>query len=265
MFSCTQDITRREINLKKRLAPTIAVFFMLFVSLMAVLVALPDTTRAEDFNKPGYALIASPQFGDVSHGREALKLRNYLVDKGWTDDRIILLGKWTGKNYVDGAATKENIEDGINQIALQASEDDIVFIAILDHAHEGDDGHVYFRTGDAGDPVYMKDTEFGNQLDQITDFRYMVVYVASPFSGNFVEGLEAENRLVLSDCDIGETYDVTLRNSFYKALTRNSADFNDDDEISIEEAHKWMEKKLYRFDLDPIMSDFDETEDCFLY
>ena len=239
----------------------ISVFFMISLGALAMLAVVPQEADAIDFDQPGYALIAAPKFGEVSHANEALKLRDYLVDKGWGDDRIIFLGKWT-KDYADGIATKENIKAGVDEIAKKATSDDIVFIAILDHATEGPDGHIYFRTGDSTEETYVKDTEFEGWMDSITNFRHMVIYVASPYSGNFVDGLGGDYRIILSDCGVDQTYKAG-ENTFYKALTEAKADLDSDGKISIEEAYGWMEDKKRK--LDPMFSDFDESEDCFLF
>ena len=248
--------------MRKKLITLASIFCMLSIGIMSLLVVTITPAIATDFDQPGYALIAAPKFGEVSHANEALKLRTYLVDKGWSDDRIIFLGKWTDKDFVDGKATKANIEDGIDEIALMATDADIVFIAILDHAQDGNDGHIYFRTGDTTDETYVKDTEFAGWMDDIPHFRHLVIYVASPYSGNFVEPLEGDYRIVLSDCAEDQVYKAG-ENTFYKALTKTDADTDDDGKISIEEAYDWMEDKKKK--LDPQLSDFDETEDAYLY
>jgi len=238
----------------------VSMLVVLSLGMLSLLVVTP-ANQAEDFDQPGYALIAAPKFGANAHSNEALDLRDYLIDKGWDDDRIILLGKWTNKDYVDGTATKANIQDGIDDIAAVATDDDLVFVAVLDHAQDGNDGHIYFRTGDDTE-TYIQDDEFAGWIDDITNFRYLVVYVASPYSGTFVEGMDGDNRIVLSDCAADQLYTAGAI-SFYKGLTKSEADTDNDSEISIEEAHAWMEDQKKK--LDPQMADYDETEDVFLY
>ena len=248
--------------MRKKLITLLSIFCMLTVGILSLLVVTTTpVATAADFDQPGYALIAAPKFGEVSHANEALKLREYLTGKGWTDDRIIFLGKWTNKDFVDGTATKANIEDGIDEIALMATDDDIVFIAILDHAQAESDG-IYFRTGDSTDETYVKDSEFAGWIDDMPHFRHLVIYVASPYSGNFVEPLEGDYRIILSDCAVDQVYKAG-ENTFYKALTKTDADADSDGKISIEEAYDWMEEKKRK--LDPLLSDFDESEDAFLY
>lgn len=244
----------------KALSLTI-VFLMLSVGSFALLSTGSQEASAADFDDPGYALIAAPRFGNVFHCNEALKLRSYLLDKGWSDDQIILLGNWN-KDYVDGKATKDNIKEGLEDINDVATDSDIVFVAILDHATEGEDGHIYFRTGDTTDETYVKDTEFQGWIDDLESYSHLVVYVASPYSGNFVEGLEGSKRIILSDCGIDETYRIGWA-CFYHGLTKSTADSNNDGKISIEEAYEWMEDRKRH--LDPLMSDFDEDEECFLF
>jgi len=255
--------TRKEAKtMAKKFITLMSVFFMLVAGFFSLLVVTTTpVATATDFDQPGFALIAAPKFGEVSHANEALKIRDYLIGKGWDDARIIFLGKWTNKDFVDGTATKANIRDGIDEIALMATDDDIVFIAILDHAQAENDG-IYFRTGDITDETYVKDTEFAGWIDDIPHFRHLVIYVASPYSGNFVEPLEGDYRIVLSDCAVDQVYKAG-ENTFYKALTKIDADTDDDGMISVEEAYDWMEEKKKK--LDPLLSDFDESEDAFLY
>ena len=245
---------------KKTLALVSCIGILLAGMIPMLLLAPP--VQGTDFEEPGYALIAAPKFGTVSHANEALKLREYLVDRGWSDDQIIFLGKWTDKDFVDGKATKENIEAGIDEIGLKATENDIIFIAVLDHGQDGNDGHIYLRAGDITDETYIKDTEFQGWVDDIETFRHQVIYIASPYSGNFVSIFEGKNRIVLSDCGIDQVYKAG-EISFYKALTESKADIDNDGKVSIEEAYEWMEDKKRK--LDPQLSDFDEDADCFLF
>lgn len=233
----------------------------LFPTILAILVmatafgplfAVTDTVEATELTGPGFALIAAPIFGINDHLDEAEDLRDYLLDNGWNDQQIYFLTDST-ESYVDGDATKENIEDALDDIALLAGPDDIVFIAVLDHAYSDQDGHTYFRTGDLGDPVYIKDTEMGDWLDDITDFSTMVVEISSPYSGGFVEECKGDDRIVIADCSASQTY-TSCEYTFAQALVEPLADDDQNGVITVEEAYEYMEDTMVN--QDPVIYDY---------
>ena len=57
----------------KKILTLMSVFLMLVVGILSLLVVTTTPAAGTDFDQPGYALIAAPKFGDVSHGNEALK------------------------------------------------------------------------------------------------------------------------------------------------------------------------------------------------
>ena len=227
-----------EKNMSKTLMAIASMFFVITLGISSFFVVSPSV-EATDLEGPGYALIAAPSFGTSNHIAEAEDLRDYLLDRGWSDERIIFLADSTEK-YVDGDATKTEIEDAIDEIALGSTQDDIVFIAILDHAQGDAQGNSYFRTGDPGDPTFMSDTEFAGWVDDIENFRTMVIYISCPYSGGFVEELEGDYRIVISDADVGQSY-TEGEYSFYQALTETEADDDGDGKVSVEEAYRYME------------------------
>jgi len=243
---------------KNKLQALVGVTLMLTLAITSMIAVSPEA-KATDFDGPGYALIAAPQFGLDSQVDEAKNLRNYLIDHGWSDERIIFLAD-LNESYVDGDATKSEIENATNEIALSATSSDLVFIGIMDHAQEID-GHSYFRTGDVGDPTYIKDTEFANWVDDIQNFETMVIYISSPYSGGFVSELEGNYRIVISDCGENQTY-TTSEYTFYEALTEPQADSDGDGKISVEEAYTWMED--YMQVQDPVIYDYQKDDEVFL-
>ena len=224
----------------KILSTTLAILFMALA--FSPLLAVTTPAGGTELTGPGFALIAAPIFGFNDHLQEAEDLRDYLLDNGWTDEQIIFLTDST-ESYVDGDATKENIEDALDDIALLSGPGDLVFVAILDHAVEGEDGHTYFRTGDIGDPVYIKDSELDDWLDDIEDFSTMIVEISSPYSGGFVQELKGQNRIIIADCGASQTY-TSCEYSFAQALVEPLADEAQNGQISVEEAYEYMEDTM---------------------
>jgi len=233
----------------------VSTFVLIAVGVFALFM-VPPQAEATELEAPGYALIAAPVFGLNDHLDEAENLRSYLLAHGWTDESIIYLAD-SSETYMDGDATKDAIEDAIADIANDATENDIVFISVLDHAQKGEDNHTYFRTGDPGDPTYFSDTEFAGWVDDITDFSTMVIYISCPYSGGFVSELEGEGRIVIADCGATQTY-TSCEYTFYQALTEEDADTDEDGKVSVEEAYTYMED--YMEVQDPVIYDYQDEE-----
>ena len=253
--------------MRKRLITLASIFCMLSIGIMSVFAICPFA-QAEDFDQPGYAVIAAPKYGGTTHIEEAKNLRSYLIDKGWTDDRIIFLADFDA-SYVDGPAGKDDIFDAVtDDLPLLAGPDDLVFIAILDHAQDRNNGHTYFRTSEPGDDddeeetEYIKDKSIDKKVDKVETFGTMVVYISSPHSGGFVLELKANKRIIIADCQQDETY-TTREYTFYEALTEPLADTDGDGKVSIEEAYTHMEDSMT--DQTPEIYDYKTDEDSFLF
>lgn len=249
--------------MRRKLLTLASVFFMLSVSMLS-LCSLPGA-EATELEPPGWALIAAPCYGESTHIDEAKELRDYLLDHGWTDDRIIFLADWDA-DYVDGTAYKADIKDAIkNNIAKESTEDDIVFLAVLDHATERDNGHVYFRTSDPDEEdetAYIKDTRLAKWVSKITNFDTMVIYISSPHSGGFVDELEDNCRIVIADCQQEQSY-TQREYTLAEALQAKKADTDKDGRITVEEAYAYMEVKMTL--LDPEIYDYQTDEQWCLY
>ena len=194
------------------------------------------TAGAADLDH-GWAIIAAPGYEDSQHKGEAQNLYAYLIDQGWGDDNIIFLGDGTA-SYDDGEATIDNFEDAIDFVSLHSSAEDVVLVAVLDHAVEGDDGSYYLRFGDDLDEE-MKDTELDQQLDEIEDFSVMIVDIAGPYSGGIGAVVRDDDRLVIADCAEDESYRMS-EYTFSEALTDEDGDLDGDGKVAVEEAHAYM-------------------------
>jgi len=205
-----------QTDAKKVRVTIVSLFFLLTLGFSSPFSISTSTKETAELERPGYALIAAPVFGSNDHIDKAKDLRNYLLDRGWIDERIFFLAD-SSEFYIDGNATKSGIKDTIEDIALDSTSNDLVFIAILDHAQDGE-GTTYFRTGDTDNPTNISDTEFAGWVDGITNFSTMTIYIRSPYAGGFVEELEGDKRIVISDCEENQSY-TEGGFSFYEALT----------------------------------------------
>ncbi len=203
---------------------------------LAAFVGIADEASATDLD-PGWAIIVGLNDGSVDHTQEAMNLRSYLLERGWDDEQIIFLCPGD-MPYIDGYPTKRNFKRAINHVARVSTSDDLVFIAVLDHGVDGEDGKYYLRFGEDLDR-YMSDRRFGRRLDRIENYRTMVVDIAGSYSGAFIDNAEGNNRIVVADCSPTETY-LESEYSFYEALTDMTADTDYDGQVSVEEAYALM-------------------------
>jgi len=209
----------------------------LVLNLVLILFAsMAYDTGATDLDH-GWAIIVGPGNAASVHQKEAENLYSYLVERGWDENRIILLSE-KNKDIRDGTPTKDEFVKAMNYVNKACNGDEVVFIAVMDHAVEGDDGDYFLRFGKQLDE-YMSNTEFGECLDKIQNYRAMVVDIAGPYSGGFISLAIGDERLIVSDCSATEWYKKS-EYSFYEALTDMDADLDGDKKVSVEEAHAYM-------------------------
>ncbi len=222
---------------------------------LAVFAVMAHRSAATDLDH-GWAIIVSSGNSNSVHGQEAKDLRTYLVERGWDDEHIIYLD-WGGQYYVDGDPTQAAFEDAIDFVDQVSTVDDVVFIAVLDHGVDGGSDDYFLRFGKKLDE-YMSDTEFAAQLDSIDNYRTMVVDIAGSYSGGFIDEASADDRIIVTDCDVDEEYKKS-EYSFYEALTNMDADLDYDGKVSVEEAHAFMQASMYN--TTPQIDDPDPDED----
>jgi len=233
-------------------ALSIGVISLLFVTFFSGVV---QTASATDID-PGWAIIVGLKDDNLDHMQEAMDLRTYLIERGWNDDQILFLC-YGDMSYIDGEPTKKNFRAAIKYIDKVSTDNDIIFISVLDHGVDGGDGHYYLRFGENLDQ-YMKDTRFGSQIDRIDHYRTMIIDIAGPYSGAFIEHTEADDRIIVADCDSDEFY-RTSEYTFSEALTDEDADTDGDGKVSVEEAHALMLESMDG--TTPQLSDPDDDDD----
>jgi hypothetical protein len=233
-------------------ALAICLFALMVLTVMAGLV---EDSSATDLDH-GWAVIVGPGNSNAVHTQEAKNLRTYLLDKGWDDEHILYLD-YGNVNFRDGEPTKEEFVKAIEYINMVCTDDEVVFIAVMDHAVEGENGEYYLRFGKKLDQ-YMSDTEFGQCLDSIEHYKAMVIDIAGPYSGGFIPMARENDRLIVTDCDSSEYYKKS-EYSFYEALTDPDADLDGDAKVSVEEAHAFMIASMNRSS--PQIVDPDPQED----
>lgn len=201
------------------------------------IVITPTKTKADYLDEEGWAIIAAPPDTRIDTLLEVLALRSYLKEHGWRDSHIIFLIDEKDWYFVDGDATKANIKKGIEYIAKHATNNDTVFIGILNRGSKGKD-YSYFETKDG----ILKDSDLGKWIDWIK-CKEMVIEISASYSGGFIDDCKGNNRLIV--CSHAENQ-FTLFN-FYRlsrGLKSTDADIDNNGRISVEEAHLYEKKNI---------------------
>lgn len=215
-------------NGRKPIILTIAI--MLLGTMMAFPIAMPEESTN---NGTAYALIAAPYFPEDNPDPriEAQNIRNWMLNNGWNDEQIIFLADDLNANYIDGTASKENIQSAINQIKSSATVNDKVIIIVLDHGEIGKIDSIFkTRTGN----IY--DYELGDWLNGI-NYKEMFIEVSADYSGGFLNYVQGDNRVVVSSHQYDEFSNYN-EYSLYNGLI-NGNDLNQDGKISIQESHNY--------------------------
>ncbi len=143
---------------------------------------------------------------------------------------------------VDYAATKSNITDVFNQLAVKLTSNDNLFIFTTDHGNKGPNLCLW-------DGELMNDIEFAKEVDKV-NAGYMSILMIQCYSGGFIDKLAKKNRVIMTAASGDETaWSNTYYNHGYflmpwiAALTgmdingkEVNADANNDGKISMCEA-----------------------------
>lgn len=102
---------------------------------------------------------------------------------------------------INGAATKTNISNGFSNFANNLSEDDHLFVFVIDHGGSVDGISNSYICLWNNEKLY--DYELDNMLDNI-DAGYMSVVLGQCFSGGFVDNLAQTGRVIMTACSGNE-------------------------------------------------------------
>lgn len=208
------------------------VVFACLVVLTTTLTAGLPRVEATTLDSEGWTLIIAPTHEGGHTQEDALAFRDYLLEHGWDDERIIFLTDGLNESFVDNSATVQNIIDAMNYIAENANEHDLVVIIVLDRGvYSGES--TTFQANDGN----ISDSEFGTWLNNIT-YREMVVCFSFNYSGGFIEECKGSDRLVITshsatESTVDNTYNLT------RGLSTPKADADNDGTITVEEAHNY--------------------------
>lgn len=212
--------------------------FLAVAVIMTMFVAVkPMETEGDHLDEGGYALLAAPGFIGPDIELEIQALRSYLLSHGWTDDNIIFLIDDKNWGYVDGDATRANIQNGIAYIAQHSTSSDTVFIGVLDRATDGIEC-TYFETSIG----IFTDDDLGGWIDEIT-CNQMVIEISSIYSGGFIEECKGDDRLIVCSHEEGQSTEPNLYR-LSRGLTTMDADTDNDGRVSVEEAHAYEEENM---------------------
>ena len=151
------------------------------------------------------------------------------------------------ENLYDLSNQKNNSEiftEAIDDISKKTDVNDIVFIHLGGH---GDKGRFQFKE----DEKVVSYQWMNEKLEKINS-KFMIVNVASCYSGSAIEYLESNNRIIGTVCSADELGTFGWSANILKAFSNPMADKNGNHFVSIGEAHDWAQSENTIYDpLDP--------------
>ena len=178
-----------------------------------------------------WAVIVATDETGTAQVDEGWALHNWLIGHGWEDDHITFLADHQG---ADDEPTLDNIEDAIKAVGSVSDEDSLVFIAVLDD-QQYSDGHVYFHASDG----LLSEVQLGSWVNEITTYGKMGIEVSGRYTGAFLAPLSGTHRVIVTSH--AGTEDADTNNYLLSVgLGMSGADYNDDDHVSLQEAHAYQ-------------------------
>ncbi len=208
-----------------------------FTALMLLSLGMPAGGAVElDSKDHAYAVIFAVREGEDSAPiEEGWAMHNWLIAHGWLDSHITFLADHAS---ADGQATKENLQGAIADVASEATSESKVLIGVLDHG-TWINGHCYIQATDG----LISGTELDSWLDDIADYKTMVIELSSRYSGAFISDVSGPNRLIVTSHTYSESY---TPNHFLlsEGLSDPGADTSGDGYVSVQEAFAHQYNKI---------------------
>ena len=193
-------------------------------------------------------IITGPTVGEDAEEqfREwSLSLHDALAeDYGYADDAILLLyadgpQSVPDEPRIDGAATREDIIDGLNELRDELSPGDQLTLFLIGHGSgEGEEAKFNIRGPDfTGD-------EFATLLDEFGQQNLVIVNTSSS-SYSFSASLSGEGRVVISATRSDtEKYDPVFSRYFIEALAGRNGDRDKNNRVSMLEAFNYAKASV---------------------
>lgn len=199
---------------------------LIATALVALALGAPAAGALESRDDAWAVIFATETDGSSGQIAEGWALHNWLLGHGWMESHVVFLADHPG---ADGAPTKENLQGAISSVGQKSDSNSLVFIAVMDHGHEGQ-GQYYFDAQNG--PI--SNSQLGDWMNGIT-CKKMVVEVSFRYSGGFIQSLSGANRVVISSHTSSQS---CMPNNFLlsEGLGAASADGNGDGCVSVQEA-----------------------------
>ena len=194
-----------------------------------------------------FLLIVVGLAGDPEHGATFHKWGTQLAESsarlGVPPERLAYLvdAPGEGDKHVTGKSTREEIGKAFDNIAKQATPEDVVFVTLIG-----------FGTAQGGDAKFnlpgpdMTPMDFDAQLKKLPTKQIVFVNTASA-SGPFVEALSGPGRTIVTATRNGaETYATVFGGYFIDALTSDAADADKNKRITVLEAFTYAKNEVAR-------------------
>lgn len=193
-------------------------------------------------------VIVSGLAGDQAHRdkfhRWAVSFIDAAQDRfGIPEERIAYLAESESiaPDRIDGKSTKENIQQVLTDMALEAAPGETVFILLIGHgSFQGEESRLSLPGPD------MSSADFAKTLDQFTAQLVALVNTTSA-SGDFIKDLSAPNRtIVTATASPFERNETIFGQYFVEAFVEDVADVDKDERISLLEAFEYARHEVVR-------------------
>lgn len=203
--------------------------------LVALALGAPAAGALESKDDAWAVIFATETGGSTGQIAEGWALHNWLLDHGWVNSHVKFIADHAG---ADAAPTRENLQSAISSVAQKSNSNSLVFIAIMDHGHDGM-STVYFDASNG----QVSNAQLGGWINGITNYKKMVVDASFRYSGGFIQSLSGANRVVVSSHTGSQDY-MPNHFSLSEGLGAASADTNGDGYISVQEAFYGQASKI---------------------
>lgn len=212
--------------------------------LPALLASMPLAASAQS-----HLLVVSGLGGDPKYTDDFHRWGTSMVDAarkrfGLSEQQVVYLAEKPERDAarIDGAATRENVDAKLREIAGRAGPTDRVLILLIGHGSADARGA---RINLPGPDLTASD--LAKMLDRFRTQQVTVVNAASA-SGDFQEPLAGRNRTIVTATRSGMERNETVFGRFFvDAFAGDGADTDKDGRVTVLEAFEYAQREVERF------------------
>ncbi len=193
-------------------------------------------------------IIVGPAVGETNEQRFrqwGFSLHDILArDYGYSSESITLLyddgdDSFTGGERVDGASSREGIEQSFDELLAEVETGDQITLYLIGHGSGAEEEAKFNIVGPD-----MTGNEFAALLDQF-DRQDMVIINTTSASFGFSAALSSEGRVVISSTrSPSERYDPIFSGYFIEALEQRNGDRDKNNRVSMLEAFEYAKANV---------------------